>query len=143
MARAYISADIERRVCRDARNRCGYCLSPQHLVMARLEIDHIILVSKGGSNDESNLWLACPICNRYKSDKREGIDPETGTTIKLFNPRTQSWSEHFQWTQEGLRIIGRSPTGRVTVITLHLDDDPDAIEVRSYWVKVGWHPPVD
>lgn len=143
MARAYISADIERRVRTDARNRCGYCLSPQHLVMARLEIDHIIPVSKGGSNDESNLWLACPICNRYKSDKIVGLDPETGATVKLFNPRTQSWSEHFQWTQEGLRIMGRSPTGRVTVITLHLDDDPDAIEVRSYWVKVGWHPPAD
>ncbi|MEH1781418.1 MAG: HNH endonuclease signature motif containing protein [Nostoc sp.] len=69
MARFYISVEIERRVRTDARNRCGYCLSPQHLVMARLEIEHIIPISKGGSNDESNLWLACPLCNRYKSDK--------------------------------------------------------------------------
>ncbi|MFM6004872.1 MAG: hypothetical protein ACKPA7_14895, partial [Sphaerospermopsis kisseleviana] len=27
-----------RRVRKDAQNRCGYCLSPQRLVMARLEI---------------------------------------------------------------------------------------------------------
>lgn len=36
-----IPADVERRVRAAARNRCGYCLSPQHLVMARLEIEHI------------------------------------------------------------------------------------------------------
>jgi len=55
MARFYISVEIERRVRTDARNRCGYCLSPQRLVMARLEIEHIIPISKNGSNDESNL----------------------------------------------------------------------------------------
>ncbi|MEH2358099.1 HNH endonuclease [Nostoc sp.] len=89
MARFYISVEIERRVRTDAQNCCGYCLSPQRLVMARLEIEHIIPISKGGSNDESNLWLACPLCNRYKSDKTTGVDPETSETVRLFNPRTQ------------------------------------------------------
>jgi 5-methylcytosine-specific restriction endonuclease McrA len=60
-------------------------LSPQHLVMARLEIEHIIPISKGGSNNESNLWLACPLCNGFKSDKTTGVDPETGDAVKLFN----------------------------------------------------------
>ena len=78
MARPYIPIEVERRVRVTGRNRCGYCLSPQHLVMARLEIEHIIPLAKKGSNNESNLWLACPLCNRYKSDKMTGIDPETG-----------------------------------------------------------------
>ncbi len=69
MARTYIPVEVERRVRATARNRCGYCLSPQHLVMARLEIEHIIPIAKQGSNDESNLWLACPLCNRYKGIK--------------------------------------------------------------------------
>ncbi|MGK7873792.1 MAG: HNH endonuclease [Xenococcaceae cyanobacterium] len=143
MARTYIRVEIERRVRAAAGNRCGYCLSPQHLVMARLEIEHIIPISKGGSNDESNLWLACPICNRYKSDKTTVVDPETGETVGLFNPRTQVWFEHFQWTEDGLRIVGKTPIGRATVAALHLSDDPDALEVRSYWVMAGWHPPED
>jgi hypothetical protein len=143
MARPYIPVEIERRVRADARNRCGYCLSPQHLVMARLEIEHIIPISKQGSSDESNLWLACPICNRYKSDKMTAVDLETGEIIKLFNPRTQIWTEHFKWTEDGLRIVGQTPIGRATVAALHLSDDPDAIEVRSYWVMAGWHPPRD
>jgi hypothetical protein len=143
MARPYIPVEIERRLRVSARSRCGYCLSPQHLVMARLEIDHIIPLSKGGSNDEDNLWLSCPLCNRYKSDKITAVDPQTGETVKLFNPRTQVWSQHFQWTEDGLRIVGKTPTGRATVVALHLSDDPDAIEVRFYWVTAGWHPPND
>jgi hypothetical protein len=141
MNHIYIPKDVERRVRVAAQNRCGYCLSPQYLVMARLEIEHILPFSKQGTNDESNLWLACPLCNRYKGDKTTAVDPETGQTVPLFNPRTQMWSEHFQWSEDGLRIIGRTPIGRATVVALHLSDDPDALEVRSYWVLAGWHPP--
>jgi hypothetical protein len=141
MARASISAVIERRVRAAASNRCGYRLSPQHLVMARLEIEPIIPLAKGGSNAEANLWVACPICNRYKSDKTTAMDPETSATVPLFNPRTQMWSDHFRWSDDGLRIIGRSAVGRATVAALHLSDDPDVLEVRSYWVLAGWHPP--
>ncbi len=141
MARFYIPKDIERRVRIAAQNRCGYCLSPQHLVMARLEIEHIIPLSKHGSNDEFNLWLACPLCNRYKGDKTKATDPKTDQMIPLFNPRNQVWSEHFQWSEDGLRIIGQTPIGRATVKALRLSDDPDALEVRSYWVLAGWHPP--
>ena len=120
MNRPYISVEVERRVRATAKNRCGYCLSPQHLVMARLEIEHIIPLSKQGSNNESNLWLACPICNGHKSNKTTAVDPETNETLKLFNPRTQVWSEHFQWTEDGLRVVGLTPTGRATVAALHL-----------------------
>lgn len=143
MARSYIPVEIDRRVRETARYRCGYCLSPQHLVMARLEIEHIIPLAKNGTNEETNLWLACPLCNGSKSDKVEEIDPETGEKVSLFNPRKQIWSHHFQWTEDGLRIVGKTPTGRATVAALRLDSDRDAIEVRRYWVMVGWHPPVD
>jgi hypothetical protein len=111
--------------------------------MARLELEHIIPLAKGGSDDEENLWLACPICNGHKSDKIDAADPETGERAPLFNPRTQVWSEHFTWTDDGLRIVGKTPAGRATVIALRLSDDPDAILVRSYWVLAGWHPPAE
>jgi hypothetical protein len=143
MARPYIPVEIERRVRISAKNRCGYCLSPQYLVMARLEIERIIPLSKGGSNNEFNLWLSCPICNRYKSDKITGTDPINNEIANLFNPRTQSWNEHFKWSNDGLTILGKTAIGRVTVATLHLDSDLDAIEVRRYWVMAGWHPPID
>ena len=143
MARPRVPAVLERRVRLAARNRCGYCLSPQHLVMARLEIEHIIPLAHGGTNEESNLWLACPICNGHKSDKSTAIDPQRGKRVALFHPRNQVWVEHFRWTEDGLRVIGLTATGRATVEALHLSDDPDALEVRSYWILAGWHPPKD
>lgn len=143
MARPYIPMDFDHRVREEAENRCGYCLSPQHLVMARLENEHLVPISKGGNNEERNLWLACPICNSYKSDKTEAKDPQTGEIVPLFNPRDQHWSDHFRWSEDGLRIVGLTATGRATVIALHLSDDPDVLVVRSYWALAGWHPPTD
>lgn len=109
--------------------------------MARLEIEHIVPRSKGGSDDESNLWLSCPLCNRFKSDRTHWPDSLTGEIVELFNPRTLRWSEHFEWTADGLRIVGKTAIGRATAALLHLADDPDAILVRSFWVEAGWHPP--
>lgn len=141
MSRIRLSAAAELRLRDLARQRCGYCLSPQHLVFAPLEIEHLQPRSRGGSDDEENLWLSCPLCNAHKSDKTTGLDPLTQSEQPLFNPRHQSWSEHFRWSEDGLRIIGLTPIGRATVIALHLSDDRIALEVRSHWVAAGWHPP--
>ena len=46
--------------------------------MARLEIEHVIPVARGGTSDEMNLWLSCPLCNRAKGDRVAATDPETG-----------------------------------------------------------------
>lgn len=94
-------------------------------------------------DDESNLWLACTACNKHKSNKATGVDPETGTSVALFNPRTQVWSQHFTWSGDGLTVIGLTPTGRATVRALRLDDDPLAIMARVHWAAAGWHPPKD
>jgi hypothetical protein len=111
--------------------------------MARLEIEHIVPLGKGGSDDERNLWLACPICNGHKSDKIEAVDPGTGTPTALFNPREFRWSEHFRWAEDGVRIVGTTAIGRATVVALRLNDDPDALMVRAYWVIAGWQPPLE
>lgn len=63
----YISTELSQRIRASAQNRCGYCLSPQRLVMAWLEIEHIVPLIRGGTSDESSLWLACPLCNGHKS----------------------------------------------------------------------------
>lgn len=139
--RRAIPRDVDRRVREAAKQRCGYCLSPQRLVMARLEIEHIVPLAKGGTDGESNLWLACPLCNGHKSDKTEAVDPETGAVTALFNPRMQAWHDHFAWADDGIRIVGLTPIGRATVVALRLSDDPDALAVRSYWLLAGWLPP--
>lgn len=88
MKRKNIPEKIKAKVRETAKNRYGYCLFLQKFLPSVLRIDHIIPISKGGTNDEENLWLLCENCNRAKSDKTEVFDEETGKVVPIFNPRT-------------------------------------------------------
>ncbi|HEY0771989.1 MAG TPA: HNH endonuclease signature motif containing protein [Sphingobacteriaceae bacterium] len=140
MKRKKLSDKTKKKIRKSANNRCGYCLARQDLVYAELQFDHQNPLSKGGDNDEKNYWLACPKCNRAKSDKTDGFDEITKTRAPLFNPRTQNWHEHFEWSADGLYIVGKTAIGRVTVIEVNLNNDL-FIRVRQNWIKAGWHPP--
>lgn len=135
-----ITGAVRHRVRAAARGRCGYCLSPQHLVMGQLEIEHIVPRARGGSNEELNLWLSCSLCNRYKGVQVEAADPLTGDVVPLYNPRENNWVNHFSWSADGAKIIGLTTTGRATVVALKLNNDV-AVEVRRNWILAGWHPP--
>ncbi|NJM53367.1 MAG: HNH endonuclease [Blastocatellia bacterium] len=137
---SYISEKLKEKIRQAANNRCGYCLSHQRYTMSKLEIEHIFPLAEGGDDNEQNLWLACGLCNGYKSDRTEGFDEQTQTLMPLFNPRTQVWSEHFDWSLDGIEIIGLTAIGRVTVVLLQLNNEI-AVEVRRNWIIAGWHPP--
>jgi hypothetical protein len=128
------------RIRQESKNRCGYCLGQQRYILGILEIEHIYPKALGGSDDDENLWLACRMCNSHKADQTTGFDPITNDPISLFNPRTQNWNEHFEWSQDGIYVIGKTPCGRGTVIALDLNNEL-AVMVRTEWVMVKWHPP--
>lgn len=136
----YLSEVIRQRVRQRAGNRCEYCLSHQNYVMGKLQIDHVKPTVKEGSDAEDNLCLACELCNRSKWSKTEGLDPLTGETVSLFNPRRLRWSDHFYWSADGTEIIGITACGRATVMALKLNNNL-AVTVRRNWVDAGWHPP--
>ena len=142
MSRAYVPKELRELVAARARHRCGYCLTAEAIVGTPMEIEHIVPESLGGLTDELNLWLACSLCNDHKSNRIAAADPETGRIARLFDPRRQSWREHFQWSEDGSEIFGLTPTGRATVDALRLNR-PSLVEARKLWVFVGWHPPVD
>ncbi|MBD1833804.1 HNH endonuclease [Cyanobacteria bacterium FACHB-472] len=135
-----ISDEVRNQVRAQASDRCGYCRSLQKYVLGILEIDHLIPIAKGGTDDEENLWLACRLCNNYKGTQTHGRDPVTGRLIRLFNPRHQRWSRHFNWSEDRTQIIGKTICGRATVIALQLNNII-AVMVRREWVAAGWHPP--
>jgi hypothetical protein len=107
-----------------------------------MEIDHIIPEALGGKTIESNLWLACTLCNKYKAARVRVRDPLTGATVALFNPRYEHWNDHFRWVANGTRILGITRTGRATVVALNLNR-PFLVKSRELWVRAGWHPPQD
>jgi hypothetical protein len=60
--RQSIPDDVRMFVWQRDRGKCIKCGS-----QARLEFDHIIPVSKGGSNTARNIQLLCECCNREKA----------------------------------------------------------------------------
>ncbi|MGH2371755.1 MAG: HNH endonuclease, partial [Chloroflexota bacterium] len=79
-------------------------------------------------------------CNEFKGRRTGAVDPASGEHVPLFNPRKQTWGEHFCWSQDGTQIIGISSIGRATVEALRLNNDL-IMAARRRWVAVGWHPP--
>ena len=125
-----------------AHHRCGYCLTTELLIGTPMEIEHIIPTALGGQTEEGNLWLAFSLCNEYKGVRVVAPDPLTDELVPLFNPRQQSWSEHFAWSQDFEQIVGRTAIGRATTVALRLNR-PLLVRSRRIWVVAGLHPPSD
>lgn len=130
-----------------AKFRCEYCHYPELLSSAPLSVDHIQPQSLGGSDEPDNLALACRRCNERRYNFTTGIDPETEAEVPLFNPRQQIWSEHFMWSADALKIIGKTPPGRATCDRLDLNDErreePFIQNARRQWIAAQLHPPND
>jgi len=61
--RSSIPEEIRHEIWRRDQGQCVKCGSKENL-----EFDHIIPISKGGSNTVRNIELLCENCNREKSD---------------------------------------------------------------------------
>ncbi|HEV8715422.1 MAG TPA: HNH endonuclease signature motif containing protein [Candidatus Binatia bacterium] len=131
-----------RRVREQARYRCGYCLCREALLGMPMEVEHLVPLASGGRTVEENLWLSCRRCNEFKGTQTNVADPETSESVALFNPRKQSWDEHFRWNEDGTEIVGLTPNGRATVTALKLNN-PVIIVTRRLWISAGWWPPSD
>jgi len=61
-----VRADVRYQVLAAANGRCALCGA--HSSERRIEVDHIIPRSRGGTNDLSNLQALCDECDRGKSN---------------------------------------------------------------------------
>lgn len=113
----YISENLRKQIIDNDKSGCCYCLTSEANSGIPMTYDHIQPVSQGGDTTFENLCLACRSCNEYKSNLTESIDPLSGETISLFNPRKQIWSEHFIWSADGTKVEGITAIGRATIIT--------------------------
>ena len=130
-----------------AKYLCEYCHSPERSSADIFTIDHLLPRSFGGLDKPDNLALACRRCNERRYNFTTGTDPQTGEEVAIFNPRLQLWNDHFIWIDNGLIIMGTTPTGRATCVRLNLNDrfhnQGFIQESRQLWIQGGWHPPKD
>jgi len=128
---------IRREIAERARVRCEYCLTPEWILLAGCEVDHVISRKHGGLTEPSNLAFSCARCNRAKGSDIGSLAPVTGQYCRLFNPRIDRWDEHF--ALDGSRIVGRTDVAQVTIKILRLND-PDRIAERALLQQIGEYP---
>jgi HNH endonuclease len=131
---------LKQAVRERARGLCEYCQLPEGSVEELFVADHIIAEHHEGPTELENLAFACGRCNRHKGPNLTGVDPESRQIIPLFNPRTDTWATHFARAEA--RLIGLTPTGRVTVHVLALNE-PRIAERRLLLIRQGLFPPRD
>jgi HNH endonuclease len=140
MPKNYVPLPMRREIIERAKGYCEYCQLPASFSPSSFNFEHIIPIIKQGLTDLENLAFSCGGCNAYKKDKTEAIDPLTRELSLLFNPRINLWSEHFEWNNDDLQIIGSTPVGRATVQLLKVNRDGN-INLRKLLKMAGLHPP--
>ncbi len=129
-----ISTELRILVAKRASYRCEYCLLPEKVSLHKHEPDHIVPRQHDGESTEENLALSCLRCNRYKGPNIGSFDPETGELTPFFNPRQQSWSDHFKF--DGAKILPLTAVARVTLKILRINDD-NRVREREAIQKAG------
>jgi hypothetical protein len=133
-----IPRDLVEFVFLRAANRCEYCRLSQLGQEATFHVDHVIPRAADGPTTADNLALACVSCSLRKWAKQTAVDPDTGDEVPLFNPRSQTWDDHFRW--DGARVVPLTPTGRATAVSLAMNR-PVILAIRLEELARGRHPP--
>lgn len=119
MSITYVNAELRDHVRARAEHLCEYCLVAEEDTCFGCEVDHIISEKRGGSTMEVNLCLACVFCNQRKGSDVGSIILESGQFVRLFNPRTDRWGDHFRL--QDYRIEPRTDIGVVTARLLQFN----------------------
>jgi hypothetical protein len=127
-----------QQVWERASGRCEYCQLPQEFTVTPHEVDHVQAQKHGGATIIENLALACFYCNSFKGPNIAGYDPEDNLLRPLFNPRTDEWSQHFEWS--GPTLVGKTAIGRTTIAVLRINQ-PDRVDHRSRLIDTNDFPP--
>lgn len=97
------------------------------------DVDHVRPRQAGGTDDESNLALACRACNSTKFVAMTARDPLSGQTARLYHPRLDTWDHHFEVDDDAGEIVGLTDIGRATVARLKMNDIQQRT-ARKAWI---------
>lgn len=125
-------------VAERAGHHCEYCKAPEVVFNFPFEVEHVIPPCAGGASEPANLALACRSCNVFKSAVVQVQDEVPGADARLFHPRIDEWTAHFELADNG-QIQPLTPTGRITVRQLRLNV-PAQLTARVHWQQLGVYP---
>ena len=88
---------LKKAVRERAKFCCEYCFAQMLFSADVFSIEYILPRIKGGLSVLYNLAFSCQCCNNHKFTATQATDPVTGSVAQLYNPRTDIWTEHFEW----------------------------------------------
>ena len=122
----YISDKLRKMVICQANNCCEYCLQSNDFSFHPHQIDHIISLKHEGETEFDNLAYACFHCNNAKGSDIGTIILPNKNFVRLFNPRTDNWYEHFE--MENGVVYDKTDIGKATIKVLNLNEIERIIE---------------
>jgi hypothetical protein len=135
-----VPADVRRAVAARAGFCCEYCRSQERFSADPFSVEHIAPRSAGGRDHLENLAFSCQGCNNRKYNATDALDPVTGQSVQLFDPRQDRWPDHFAWNEDYTLLIALTPVGRATLDKLQLNR-PGVMNLRRVLHQAGEHPP--
>jgi len=132
-----LSEDLRNFVASRSDFLCEYCLIHQDDTLFGCQIVRIVSIKDGGNCEAENLAFACTFCNRSKGTDPRTLLGRTGELVRFFNPRQDTWHEHFYI--EGFQIKPKTHTGEVTVEVLKFNSTERVLE-RSALCESGRYP---
>lgn len=132
-----IEPALRELVARRAQYRCEYCLLREDDSYTPHQVDHIVSRKHGGLSGHENLAYCCLRCNLWKGTDLGSVSLVTGELIPFFNPRRDSWTEHFRL--DGALIDPITRVGEVTARLLRLNLDKRVAE-RRLLIAIGSFP---
>lgn len=118
---SYVPAALRRLVNSRAEGLCEYCLIHEEDTFFGCQIEHVIAEKHGGGTTAENLAYACVFCNQRKGSDISSLS-SAGQLVRLYNPRTDRWADHFALAADGITVQARSEIGEVTARLLGFND---------------------
>jgi hypothetical protein len=131
-----VAEHIRQQVRQRTGGRCEYCHLPDNQGVYPFHVEHIIARKHGGASTLDNLAWACFSCNVAKGSDLATPDPLSGELTALFNPRLQTWNDHFEILDGEIR--GIMAAGRATVRLLRFNSEKQVVLRRQLIEKGMW-----
>ncbi len=136
--RGYIGAELRRLVVARAESLCEYCLIHEDDTFLGCEVDHAISEKHGGSTTADNLAYACVFCNRHKGSDVGSVVWRTGGFMRFFNPRLDSWTEHFVLEGSTLRPLTAIGEATAAILQFNVMSVASAPDCPRFYQSAPW-----
>lgn len=117
--------DWKAAIAKNCRHQCVYCTisEGEYGGIDNFHVEHFRpkSVFKKLENDIDNLFVACAVCNRFKSDEWPGEPHKKGATATFLSPAKTDYHQHMEMAGGGYFLKGKSVAGTYMVEQMYLN----------------------